>query len=101
MSGASGGVVYAGGSTPGIQLARYGQPLTLASGATVPPGAYFMTGGFSITPPGGTAVTVAGGYCISDGTSVVTTAAGTAIPIGAGTPGVWPWPAPFPTNLYG
>jgi hypothetical protein len=100
MSGASGGVVYSGG-TPSVLTSRFGQPITLAANAVVPPGAYFMTGAFSITPPGGTATAMPGGYCISDGSSVVATAAGTAIPLGAGNPAPWPWPTPFPMNPYG
>lgn len=90
------GVVYAPGSaTTGL----YGVPIALAAGAPIPPGQYFIDGAWSITAPGGSVHDMEAGYCVSDGTNATITAAGNAIPLGAGPAPVWPWPEPWPIGI--
>lgn len=76
----SGGVVFAAGSAT---TGRFGAAVALTAGAIVPAGVWYIPGAFTVTPPGGSAESMPGGYCISDGSSVNITAAGNAIPIGA------------------
>ena len=85
MSGASGGVVFAGGSPANVLLGRYGAPVTLASGAVIPAGAWFLTAAWQIALAGqtGSPFAMAAGYCVSDGANATMTAAGVGIPLGA------------------
>lgn len=91
------GVVWAIGG--GILLGRYANPITLTAGAALPPGEYFLSGAATITTPDGTATSIPGGFVVSDGSNVAITAAGTAIPLGAGLPDTWPWPLPWPLSM--
>lgn len=93
----SGGVVYAGGTTPG-NLGRYGAPITVASGAVIPPGVYLATGAVNINAQG-TSESIAGGMVVSDGTNATAGAAGTLVPLGAGPQAPWPWPSPWPIGI--
>lgn len=80
MSGVSGGVVFAPGSAT---TGRFGAAVALTAGAVIPAGAWYCPASFSVTPPGGSATTIPGGYCVSDGSTVTLVAAGSIIPIGA------------------
>ena len=90
-----GGVVYAGGATPGL-LGRYGTPIAIAINGIIPPGEYYVDSTFTVTAQDGTIHSMNAGLCISDGVNAVATAAGHATPLGAGGAGVWPWPLPWP-----
>jgi len=89
----SGGVVYAGGS--GITESRYGQPITIASGALIPPGSFLSTAAWQVNV-GGAQRAMPAGVCFSDGFNATTTAAGVLLPVGAKPAPVWPWPKPWP-----
>ena len=91
----SGGVVYGYGIPPD-GLGKYGEAFSIANGAKVPPGVYYVDGTFSITDSDGDAHAHEPGLCLSDGSNCVVTAACEAVPIGAGKIIVWPWPKPWP-----
>ena len=90
------GVVWSPG---GALLGRYSNPVTLAAGAAIPPGEYFVNGEFTLVTPNAASSTIPGGYVVSDGVNCTITAAGTAIPLGGGLPNTWPWPAPWPIGI--
>jgi len=94
MAIGSGGVVYAN-STSGTGLGRFGPYIPISSGAAIPPGAFLITGAWSVNS-GGSARAMPAGFCLSDGFTAQATAAGHIIPIGAKKAPVWPWPAPWP-----
>lgn len=74
-----GGVVFAPG-TP--TLSRFGAPISISAGATVPAG-YWVIGGEWTVTVGTTTLTCEPGICLSDGASVTAVAACQAFPIGA------------------
>lgn len=77
-----GGVVFAPGSQ---DLSRFGAPISLGAGAVIPAGLWVVGGGWTVTYPFGTPVTLtcAAGLCLSDGVNVNAVAATQAFPVGA------------------
>ena len=76
----SGGVVFTAGSTT---TGRFGNPVAVAAGGVIPAGVWYAPSAFVVTSPSGATTSCPGGYCISDGTNVTLTAAGSVCPIGA------------------
>lgn len=74
-----GGVVFAPGTT---SLSRYGNSVSVASGAVIPAGTWITGAGFIITN-GTQTVTCGAGLCVSDGVNCTAAAALTAIRLGA------------------
>lgn len=89
-----GGVVY--GSAGDLTTGKFGAPIALTAGATIPPGKYW--GGAWSANINGTPTAMAAGYIESDGLATLT-AAGNIIPLGAGNPYLWPWRNPWPVGV--
>lgn len=85
-----GGVVFA---NPNGLLGKFGDPITLAAGATIPPGMFFSAAAWTAMIDG-TPTAMPPGIVNSDGQA--TSAGGQVVPMGAGQEPNWPWPLPWP-----
>jgi len=82
MSGGFGYTTAAGTTgTPNFAM-RYGLPLSLGAGAVIPFGVWAVPASFTVASADGVVQTIAGGWCVSDGTNVHLVAAGQVIPFG-------------------
>lgn len=90
----SGGIVYSGSGNG--SLGKFSAPQPIAAGAPIPPGMFFIDVGWNAVIDS-TTVPMPAGIVQSDGRATAL-AAGNLISFGAGPPGVWPWPQPWPLN---
>ena len=70
----------------GDPTSLFSRQITLTAGDPIPVGQWFVAGAFTINADGGPLNIAQGGYCVSDGHSVISTAASAAIKLGGSPP---------------